>query len=250
MVYLSANEIKAIAVSQFDDGKLENNLQEWGFNTLYNRDMKVLAYATNLTPYTVKESMERGAQFLLTHHDAWPFIYGMKEECLKLLNEAQISHGFFHALLDDADFGTSSSLSAALGLQNVEKAVPYDEFQAGVIGYLPVAISLIELKRKLSQLLDEEIRVFANHEEMVKKICITTGGGNLTNDLKYAVDQGCDTYITGEYGLYSQLYASFSGLNLLIGSHTRTEILGVASLAKRIVAGSNIEIIEIKEPSY
>ena len=150
--------------------------REWGFNTLYNRDMKVLAYATNLTPYTVKESMERGAQFLLTHHDAWPFIYGMKEECLKLLNEAQISHGFFHALLDDADFGTSSSLSAALGLQNVEKAVPYDEFQAGVIGYLPVAISLIELKRKLSQLLDEEIRVFANHEENGKKDMYHDGG--------------------------------------------------------------------------
>ena len=247
---VSAKELQQIALNQFDSGKLLGNTQEWGISTIFDREIKILAYATNLTPSTVKEAVAKEAQFLITHHDAWPFIYGMKEECLKLLKEAQISHGFFHALLDDADFGTSSSLSAALGLQNVEKAVPYGDFQAGVIGYLPVALSLRELKRKLSQLLDEEIRVFANHEDMVKKICITTGGGNLTNDLKYAVDQGCDTYITGEYGLYSQLYAGFSGLNLLIGSHTRTEIMGVASLAKRMVAGSNIEIIEIKEPSY
>ena len=58
-----------------------------------------------------------------------------------------------------------------------------------------------------------------------------------------------DTYVTGEYALYSQQYAGFCGMNLFVGSHTNTEILGVKSMAERLTCGGKIELIRIREPN-
>lgn len=55
-------------------------------------------------------------------------------------------------------------------------------------------------------------------------------------------------YITGEKVLYTVEYAKFVEINLIIGSHTFTEIFGIESLAKKIKEKySNIEIIKLKE---
>jgi Rrf2 family protein len=55
--------------------------------------------------------------------------------------------------------------------------------------------------------------------------------------------------VTGEYALYSQQYAGFCGMNLFVGSHTNTEILGVKSMAERLTCGGRIELIRIREPN-
>ena len=47
---------------------------------------------------------------MITHHDAWEFIYGLKETCKEKLFEYNISHYFNHLPLDDCDFGTNNSL--------------------------------------------------------------------------------------------------------------------------------------------
>ena len=46
---------------------------------------------------------------MLTHHDAWDFVFGMQAACQDLLKQHQISCLYVHALLDDADFGTNAS---------------------------------------------------------------------------------------------------------------------------------------------
>ena len=63
------------------------------------------------------------------------------------------------------------------------------------------------------------------------------GAGNMTTDMQQAIDEDCDAYITGEYNLYPQLFGKFTGMNLLVGSHTNTEILGVENLAKLLDKG-------------
>ena len=56
--------------------------------------------------------------------------------------------------------------------------------------------------------------------------------------------------MTGEYVLYSQQYAQHVGMNLLVGSHTNTEILGVESLVHRIAEGTDMRLVRIQEPNY
>ena len=69
----------------------------------------------------------------------------------------------------------------------------------------------------------------------------------MTTEMRIAAEAGCDTYITGEYALYSQQYARHAGMNLLVGSHTNTEILGVKSMAEGLARETDIKIIRLPE---
>jgi putative NIF3 family GTP cyclohydrolase 1 type 2 len=241
-------QIKQNLLSQFDAAKIAAKPDEWGF--LGDEAIKVrrVGYATNLTPQTVSCAAELGAQMLLTHHDAWEFVYGMKDACRAPLLKRCMAHAFFHAPLDDADFGTSASLAAALGLVNTRKIIPYEGiFLAGVMGELPVAEDGQAFARRLSAILQETIRANINDANPVRTVCVTTGAGHMSDDLRTAFEAGCDTYVTGEYGLYSQQYAHFVGMNLMVGSHTNTEILGVESLAKRLAGSTGVEIVRVQE---
>ena len=70
----------------------------------------------------------------------------------------------------------------------------------------------------------------------------------MTTEVRELVERGCDTYITGEKSLYTIQYAKFTGINLIVGSHTFTEIWGVESLTLKIKeAFSDVEIVRLNE---
>ncbi len=244
--------VKTKLLSLFKDEKLDGRMDsEWGFYNEIDKDIRKIGYATNLTPETIHEAIKNNADMIITHHDAWAFVYGMKEKCLSLLKENHISHAFFHAPLDDADFGTSSSLANALNVTNSYKAIPYEEiYHAGVIGRLEKPVEFEHLTKELSNILCEPIKAFKNNRNPVSKICVATGAGNMTHDIKIAVDNNCDTYVTGEYNLYSQQYAKFAGINLMVGSHTNTEILGVIQLVNTLIENTDIEAVRLSEENY
>ena len=160
-----------------------------------------------------------------------------------------MTHAFFHAPLDDADFGTSASLAQALGMKGCKKVMPYrEQYYGGVAGEIDPT-DFESFAASLSHILQENVRCHRNNDRPVCRIAVAAGGGNMTSDMRTAVELGCDTYVTGEYALYSQQYAGFCGMNLFVGSHTNTEILGVKSMAERLTCGGKIELIRIREPN-
>lgn len=243
-------ELKKKLLSLFDGEKLNAAPTEWGF---YNEKKEVIGsvgYATNITPQVIEKAHESGVDFLLTHHDSWEFVFGLKEKCNQLLEEYGMVHAFFHAPLDDAEFGTSASLASALGAKKLLVDMPYMEvFHCGVIGELP-PVSVDEFSNRLSEILKEPVRCFQNSPSPVHRVAVATGGGNMTTEMQRAVEHGCDTYVTGEYVLYSQQYAKLHNMNLLVGSHTNTEILGVESMAKLLCGNTDIRMVWIEEPGY
>jgi len=243
-------KLKEKLLSMFEEEKLQGALSEWGFFNESDKEIKSIGYSTNITPEIVGDAHRMGVDMLLTHHDSWEFVFGLKEKCNGLLLEYGITHAFFHAPLDDADFGTSASLAKALGIEKKKVDMPYmNIFHAGIIGNLP-PVAFDEFILKLTAVLDEPVRSFQNNEKPVQKVAVVTGGGNMTGDMQRAVNEECDTYITGEYVLYSQQYAKLHEMNLLVGSHTNTEILGVASMAKELTKDTDIQIMRIAEPNY
>jgi len=245
---MKPSEIQDIIIGLFEREKLDRVPEDWGF-TLGERDISRIGYATNLTPQTVDQAVERGVDMMITHHEAWDFLHGMKEHCMTELREHGISHCFFHLPLDDAEFGTNASLAARLDLQRVEKSTLYNDlFYCGRIGEFEPAISLDELKARMEDICDEPVRAWRNHDGPVKRVCLVCGGGGDTKDVREAVDRGCDAYITGEKTLYTLEYARFAGINLIIGSHTFTELPGVEGLAEAVRAVCpNLEIIRLQE---
>ena len=64
----------------------------------YNADKKVnkIGYCVNLTLETVEEARAHGVDMMVTHHDAWDEIYGLREACIEKLSEYGISHYYNH----------------------------------------------------------------------------------------------------------------------------------------------------------
>ena len=96
--------------------------------------------------------------------------------------------------------------------------------------------------------MEEKVKSWKNHDRPVKRIAILTGAGNNTNLIERALEKGCDTYITGEKTLYTVQHAKFKGINLIVGSHTFTEVFGVESLARKLKERDRaIEITRLNE---
>ena len=132
----------------------------------------------------------------MTHHDAWPFMNAQKEYCNKLLDDNKMNHCFFHTPLDAAEFGTSASLADALGVTNKKFTLPYFGHLVGVAGNIDKQ-PFEDLIKKCEEVLDEKVRSFKNNDNICSKILIATGGGHETTCLDSAIEENCDTYITG-----------------------------------------------------
>jgi len=242
------NEIEEFIVNLFDTKDNDYFYDESGITVRGTEDIKRIGYCTNLTLDTIEEAIKNKVNLIITHHDAWDFIFGLKDACREKLLKNNISHYFNHLPLDDCDFGTNNSLIEKLGLNIVEKTHLEDGFYCGRIVEIYEGMKFEELVQKLEKLLEEPVRAWKFNDKLIKRICIVCGGGSSTADLKVAAEKNCDVYITGEKVLYTIEYAKFIGMNLIVGSHTFTEIFGVESLAKKVKEKyTNIEIIRLKE---
>lgn len=163
----------------------------------------------------------------------------------------KITHAFFHLPLDDANWGTSCALANQLQLKNTFMCNPYEVvFNVSVLGEFDNPISVEQLQERLSSVIKQQVVVYKNTSKLISKVCITAGSGASIEMLRTAKEYGCDAYICGEYKLNAQLFAKHAQLNLLVGSHTNTEINGVENLLRRTTNGCNVKTVRISEENY
>ncbi|NMM52893.1 Nif3-like dinuclear metal center hexameric protein [Paenibacillus aquistagni] len=225
---------------------------EYGFNHRTGRTIQRLGYCTNLTPELIEQAKDKQVDFIITHHDAWEFIFGMKEECLKRLQNYRIGHFYVHLPLDYAEFGTCNSLFKEIGNVAIIKQSQHVNGTSTIgIGELTSSISFDDFTARVADVLHEDIKAWPYGQSMVKRIGMITGAGSNTNEIRSAKEQHCDVYMTGEKSLYTIQYAKFAGINLLVGSHTFTEIFGVRSFAQKLQAAyPSIELVYLAEEHF
>lgn len=227
--------------------RMEEFPGEFGFTDHADGPIRSIGYATNHDPRTVAKAVELGVDALLTHHDAWEFLYELRTTALHELEQAGISHTFVHLPLDAAPFGTAATLAGLLELKIFEDFARYEGLPCGRVCEASRDETLDALASRMRTVTKGGVRVWRFGPETARRIGITTGGGSLTDILHEAAGLGCDTYITGEANLYTVQYARHLGLNLLIGTHTHTEFPGVESLAKRLQAATGLDFVPIHE---
>ncbi|MCR8645485.1 Nif3-like dinuclear metal center hexameric protein [Paenibacillus sp. N1-5-1-14] len=222
---------------------------EYGFCNFTLDNYTRIGYATNLTPEIVLQAAEKNVDLIVTHHDAWDFVYGMKEKCVELLDVHHIAHCYIHLPLDYIEFGTCNSLLELLGVNHIVQQSRHVEGDSAIgIGELPELVSLEELVGTMSAVLGEKVYFQKNSNKEIRRIAMITGAGIEMNQLREAMNSDCDVYITGEKTLYTIQYAKFINMNLIVGSHTYTEIFGVRSLAQKLKGKFNsIEILQLQE---
>lgn len=241
-------EIEGYILDLFNTKDNEHFYEESGITVRGTGDVKRIGYCTNLTLDTIEEARKNNVDLIITHHDAWEFIYGLNEACKEKLIEYNISHYFNHLPLDDCDFGTNNSLIEKLGLEIIERTHEEDGFFCGRIAEFKEEVKFEGLVEKLESILEEPVQSWKFREGKIKRVGLVCGGGGFTTDVREAIDRNCDVYITGEKVLYTIEYAKFAGVNLIVGSHTFTELFGMESLAMKIKDKfKDIEIVRLYE---
>lgn len=221
---------------------------EYGFTNIGCEEIEKVGYCTNLTLESAEEAVKNNVNLLITHHDAWEWMTGIKEEALAILNQNKIAHFYIHLPLDDAEFGNNTSILEKLGFEVIDKFSNDEGMYCGRVGEIDNPITFEELVNKTEGLLEEPVRAWKNNDRLIKKIGVVTGAGFSAIDIKDACNLGCDVYLTGEKILYTVQYAKYSKINLIVGSHTFTEIFGLETLAKILSEKyPMLEIVRISE---
>lgn len=219
----------------------------------YHADKKVkkLGYCVNLTLETIEEARIQGVDMMVTHHDAWDELYGLKEACIGKLAEYEMSHYFNHLPLDDCDFGTNDSLLSRLNIGNVKRTHEWEGFFFGRLAEYDEEIEFNVLVKNIENLLEAPVKFWRFNDKKVKRVGLVCGSGGSTTYLKEAVENKCDVYITGECDLSTIQYAQFKGINLIVGSHTLIEFFGIQSLALKLNENiKELEVVRINEDHY
>ena len=234
----------------FDPIDLERYTGEFGYVVNSEENITRIGYATNLNQIVATKAIVANVDALITHHDVWDFLYEMRTDTLGLLEEKSISHCFVHLPLDAADFGNAVSLCQKMGFEIKDSFAYFEDLPCGRVCECPSPIPLSTIASQLKEVTGDSVKIWTHNTSEVRRVGVATGAGNLTNRIKEAADKGCDTYITGESSLYTVDYARYRGINLLIGTHTHTELPGLESLCDRLKQYTDFEYLRIHEGNF
>ena len=246
-IMYNLNDIVVAIDLLFETTFNDSYYNESGLTFGHDRPIKRIGYCTNLTPDVVEKAMIKEIDLLITHHDAWDFLGEIKDEAYRLLREYKISHYFNHLPLDDAKFGTNSSLLKKLDTKELSKHCNEDGFLCGALGETH-NISFEDLKQKLENITEENVMGWKFNDKPINNVFVVCGAGFTTDLIDEALENKADVYITGEKILYTVEYAKQKNINLLVGSHTFTELFGVESLVYLLKNQfKDLELIKIEE---
>lgn len=238
--------------SLFGRDLLQKHGSEWGIRGLEStREVLRVGWATTLLPATVEKAIELDVDFIITHHDAWDWLYEIRDSSLETLKKVTIGHLFVHGLLDQADFGTNGTLLGTIGCEKTEPFCEEGGLNWGRIGELASSRCIDSIENILNVEMSETTRYKYRGKNLCKRIASVTGAGCNTAYVKEAVEKGCDTFITGEYNCYFRMYIETVKLNALVFSHTYTEKKATKALAEKLFGtDENVTLIELPEEHY
>lgn len=113
-----------------------------------------------------------------------------------------------------------------------------------------ILLPLSTVTSRLADVTDDAVKIWVHNDLPIRRVGVATGAGHMTHHIKEAADKGCDTYITGEMSLYSVEYARYRRINLVVGTHTHTELPGLEGLCECLKPYTNAEFIHIHEGRF
>ena len=200
-----------------------------------------IVIALDPTVETIEYAIEIGAQLLITHH-------GLTHRSMKSFNddfltlatpliENRLGLFVIHTAWDAAKGGISETLCRYAGL-NISDSLFFDDHgRKKPIGRFAEPINTQQSLRIIAQNLKknlnlDQIILLGNENTVPKKIGVVGGKGLEYDMIASLMEQGCDTFLTGEYSYPEFLTAQKMGLNLIGTSHYKSEKIGMESLAK------------------
>ena len=191
--------------------------------------------AVDISTRVLTEAAKRDVDFLIVHHGMfWPGLQPIRSAVrrqLRIAFETDMALYGAHLPLDiHPKVGNNAQLVAGLGLKSVQ---PFLEEKGQPVGLkIQASLPRNELVHKLQKALNGPLKVFDFGPKQTRAIGVVTGAAG--SEIYRVADEGIDTFITGEAPHWAAVAAEELGMNLLLGGHYATEVLGVKALAKHL----------------
>jgi putative NIF3 family GTP cyclohydrolase 1 type 2 len=202
--------------------------------------------AVNCSLQAIDGASERGCELLITHHGAWRTTDAhLADEKYDRLRQLGINLYVAHDCLDLArGFGTADALARGVRVAVQGPFKPDGEQEFGVHGITTGHFA--EFVTRVGSQLGIEPRAWKNNPSF-GHVGIIAGWGGRPEWMARAQESGCDTFLTGEAGMFGILFAQEAALNLVVAGHYATEAPGVMSLSARIARDLQVEVTFIPE---
>ena len=209
-----------------------------------------IAAAVDASPATVRKAIAAGADLMIVHHGLFwgarhPWT-GKNYELLRLLLDNNVAIYSSHLPLDaQPKLGNNVQLCSALGFRKLK---PFFISHGAPLGFQTATkISRDELALRLSKAVGGRVEVIPGGPKICQRIGVVTGGAG--SELKKAVAEGVDTFITGEGPHWTFAMAEELGVNVLYAGHYATETFGVKALAAHLATKFRVPWVFIDHPT-
>ena len=205
-----------------------------GLQVSHNRILKKIGWAVDADMESIRKAGKERVDFLIVHHGLFwgssALDRKVRAKRIRLAKKLGVAIYSSHLPLDGhPELGNSIGLLRALGLGDSRRK-PFGVAMGRAIGWKVegVRLRLRDLTKRLSGTTGRKPVVLGHGPEVCRRIGIVTGG---FGDLDQVVKARLDTLITGEADYPTEVKAKELGINLILGGHRETEVLGVRKLA-------------------
>ncbi|MEP6832367.1 MAG: Nif3-like dinuclear metal center hexameric protein, partial [Gemmatimonas sp.] len=198
--------------------------------------------ALNTSFAVIEAAAKAHVDVLIVHHAPWAEIdLHLHEQKLARLHSFGISLYATHESLDRSPTeSVGGSIAESLGLTNVSSTAT-----DLVVGLAP-DVSFDAWLRLVSNRLEAPVRAWPNNPKF-HRVGLVPGGGGATRYLADALAQGCDTFLTGEGSLYTELFAFECDLSLVYATHVATEYPAICAFAASVSAALDLAFTAVPE---
>jgi dinuclear metal center YbgI/SA1388 family protein len=220
--------LKIQTVEDYD--KAANGLQVENDGTV-----SCIAAAVDASLATANMAIAVKADLLIVHHGLFwspshPWT-GRRYELIQALIKNNLAIYSSHLPLDaHPKLGNNARLCAALELRNLK---PFFFDRGQFLGFQThTVLSRDLLMERVRKAVGGRVLTIPAGPKTCRRIGVVTGGAG--GDLKRAVEEGVDTFITGEGPHWTYSLAEEYGINVLYAGHYATETFGVKALAEHL----------------
>lgn len=190
-----------------------------------------VAVAVDACEAVLRQAVEQGADLLIVHHGLfWSGLApltGAAARKARLCFDHNLAVYSVHLPLDAHEkLGNNTLLCDAIGL-------PAGRERFLDLGWkADLSIDRVALQARLEKAVGGPVHLAPGGPEKIQRIGIVTGGAG--GNLFKAVEEGVDTFITGEGPHWTYTAAEEAGLNLFYAGHYATETFGVRALGAHL----------------
>lgn len=215
-----------------------------------NKDINNVFLTLDTNINTVKESIEKGADMIISHHPI--LLGGIKRidyktstgQMIKLLIKNDIPLLAAHTNMDTAKGGINDVLAEKFKLNDVKILDQHTEnITAGLgrYGTITKPVTFKEFSEQCSKILNTPVRAAGDFNQIINTVAVASG--SCSEIIPLAYEKGADAVITGDMKYHNMIDMTEMGICVIDAGHYPTEIC-VMDIFENILKDTNLNVIK------